>query len=39
MGFITDNQRVLLINKNRPDCQKGLYNGVGGAVDKDERDF
>jgi 8-oxo-dGTP diphosphatase len=36
LGFITDRKRVLLIRKNRPDWQKGLYNGVGGLVLLDE---
>ncbi len=29
VGFITDGKRVLLINKNRPENQKGLFNGDG----------
>jgi len=36
VGFITDGKRVLLINKNRPENQKGLYNGVGGAALENE---
>lgn len=36
VGFITDGKRVLLIRKNRPDYQKGLYNGVGGLVLENE---
>lgn len=36
VGFITDGKRVLLIKKNRPDFQKGLYNGVGGLVLENE---
>lgn len=36
LGFITDRKRVLLIRKNRPEWQKGLYNGVGGLVLLDE---
>lgn len=36
VGFITDGKRVLLIKKNRPDFQKGLYNGVGGLILENE---
>lgn len=36
VGFITDEERVLLIQKNRPMWQKGSYNGVGGKVEKNE---
>jgi len=36
VGFITDGKRVLLINKNRPENQKGLFNGVGGAAQENE---
>ena len=36
VGFITDGKRVLLIRKNRPDSQKGLYNGVGGLILENE---
>ncbi len=36
VGFITDGKRILLINKNRPENQKGLFNGVGGAVQENE---
>lgn len=32
VGFITDGKRVLLIRKNRPVNQAGLYNGIGGKV-------
>lgn len=36
VGFITDNKRVLLINKNRPKWQEGLFNGIGGKVEENE---
>lgn len=36
LGFITDRKRVLLIKKNRPEWQQGLYNGVGGKVLENE---
>ena len=38
VGFIfTQNQeKVLLILKDRPTWQVGLWNGVGGKVEKDE---
>lgn len=36
VGLISDKKRVLLVRKNSPDWQKGLYNGVGGKVEDDE---
>ena len=36
LGFITDGHRVLLIKKNRPENQVGLYNGIGGKVNDNE---
>lgn len=36
VGFITDNKRVLLMSKNRPKWQEGLFNGIGGKVEKNE---
>lgn len=36
VGFITDGKRVLLIKKNRPQNQIGLYNGIGGKVKDNE---
>lgn len=33
VGIITDGQRVILLKKNNPDWQKGLYNGVCGEVE------
>lgn len=36
VGFVTDGKRVLLIRKNRPENQFGLYNGVGGKVKNNE---
>lgn len=36
VGFITDKKRVLLIRKNRPEWQKGLYNGIGGLMQENE---
>lgn len=32
VGIITDNKEILL-RKNNPDWQKGLYNGIGGKVE------
>lgn len=32
VGIITDNKEILL-KKNNPDWQKGLYNGIGGKVE------
>ena len=33
VGVITDNKEILLLKKNNPDWQKGLYNGIGGKVE------
>ena len=35
VGFMIQphTQRVLFIEKNRPDFQKGKYNGVGGKIE------
>jgi len=37
-GFLFDSEmtKVVLIRKNRPDWQKGLFNGVGGKVEEGE---
>jgi 8-oxo-dGTP diphosphatase len=34
--FSPDKQSVVLINKNRPEWQKGYVNGVGGKIESDE---
>jgi len=31
-----DKKNILLINKNRPDWQKGLWNGIGGKIEEGE---
>jgi len=38
LGFLfsEDKKAVVLIKKNRPDWQKGLWNGVGGHIEKNE---
>lgn len=33
VGIITGNKEILLLKKNNPDWQKGLYNGIGGKVE------
>lgn len=33
-AFSPDKQSVLLITKNRPDWQAGLFNGLGGKVEE-----
>ena len=33
VGIITDNKEILLLKKNNPDWQRGLYNGIGGKVE------
>jgi len=37
-GFLFDEKtkRIVLIKKNKPIWQKGLYNGVGGKIEKNE---
>ncbi len=38
MGFLFDGQgNVALIEKNRPDWQKGCLNGIGGQIEKGEK--
>ena len=34
--YVTNPNMVLLIEKNRPEWQKGLLNGVGGHIENDE---
>lgn len=34
--FSEDREKVVLIHKNRPDWQAGLYNGVGGKIEDTE---
>lgn len=36
VGFLHSDNEIVLIEKNRPDWQKGLLNGVGGHIEKDE---
>lgn len=36
LGFIFQADRLLLIRKNRPEWQRGRYNGVGGHVEEGE---
>jgi 8-oxo-dGTP diphosphatase len=36
VGFLMDATRVVLIRKNRPAWQAGLYNGVGGHIEPGE---
>lgn len=35
--FSNDFEYVVLIQKNRPDWQKGMLNGVGGHIEPNER--
>lgn len=35
-AFSSDLKNVLLIKKQKPDWQKGRYNGIGGKIEKDE---
>jgi len=34
--FTKDKREVMLVHKNRPGWQKGLYNGIGGHIDDGE---
>jgi len=38
LGFVFDlyAKKVLLMKKNKPDWQKGFFNGIGGKVESDE---
>lgn len=36
VGIIYSNEHVLLINKIRPEWQKGIFNGLGGMINKGE---
>lgn len=38
VGFLFDEKakRIVLIKKNKPYWQKGLYNGVGGKIEPNE---
>lgn len=38
LGFLFDQKSygVLLIQKQKPEWQKGLFNGIGGKIEKDE---
>lgn len=35
-GFLFYGNNVLLVEKNHPDWQKGLFNAIGGKVDANE---
>lgn len=35
-GFLFSGSRVLLVQKTRPAWQDGLWNGVGGVIEKEE---
>ena len=37
VGFPASTYYVLLIKKNRPNWQKGKYNGIGGHIEKSEK--
>ena len=36
VGFLFQGDKVALIQKNRPEWQKGKLNGIGGHIEKDE---
>lgn len=35
-GFLFRGDHVLLVQKNKPEWQKGLFNAIGGKVEKNE---
>jgi 8-oxo-dGTP diphosphatase len=35
--FSVDKQNVLMVEKNRPDWQKGKLNGIGGKIEEGEK--
>lgn len=35
-AFTEDGNKVILIEKQKPEWQKGLYNGVGGKIEGDD---
>jgi 8-oxo-dGTP diphosphatase len=37
LGFAFNDNHVLLIKKNRPNWQKGAYNGLGGHIEGKEQ--
>lgn len=37
--FSEDLKQIVLIKKNRPEWQKGLLNGPGGKIEKDETPY
>lgn len=39
IGLLTDNKRIVLVRKNRPDWQKGKLNFVGGHVEQGESSY
>ena len=39
VGFMYDDNRVVLVRKNRPEWQAGLLNGVGGKIEEDESPY
>ena len=38
LGFYFEKDRVLLIKKNRPEWQKGNWNGIGGKIVEEGED-
>lgn len=39
VGFLHDDNRIVLIRKNRPEWQAGLLNGVGGHIEPGESPY
>ncbi len=35
-GFLVDTEEVLLVQKLKPDWQKGKWNAIGGKIEKNE---
>lgn len=39
VGFLFNDDKVALIQKNRPEWQKGLINGIGGHIEEGENPY
>lgn len=39
LGFRYNHEGVILIKKSKPDWQRGLWNGIGGSIERGEAPF
>lgn len=37
IAFSRNGEKIVLIQKNRPDWQKGKYNGIGGKIEPEDQ--